>query len=120
MFKKGIIVTIVIIVLAALLAGFISQWFIAGQQLQASRDLLKTYQYNEKILAFTKFFVSKVLKAQADVSFEDRLKLENDVRALNDKEILDQWQAFVNSKDEKEAQTQVRNLLDLLISKVVY
>jgi hypothetical protein len=44
--------------------------------------------------------------------------LETAVRDLKDEEILNQWQKFVDSKTETEAQKEVKNLLELLINKI--
>src|SRR5258708_855034 len=71
-----------------------------------------------KILMFAQLFIDKVLRAKQDVSFDDRLKLETMVRDLNDVEILDQWNKFVNSKTEADAQDEVKNLLALLVQKL--
>jgi hypothetical protein len=79
---------------------------------------IEIQKINEKVLNFTKFFIEKVLKAEGEVDFETRLKLETAVRELNDEEILAQWQKFVNSKTEGEAQQEVKNLLELLVSKI--
>lgn len=49
---------------------------------------------------------------------ETRLRLENAVRDLNNEQILAQWQKFTTSKTETEAQTQVKNLLELLVNKI--
>jgi predicted negative regulator of RcsB-dependent stress response len=73
---------------------------------------------NEKIIYFLNLFIEKVLKAEKEVDFETRLKLENAVREINDKEILDQWIKFTESKTEDEAQNNIKNLLDLLVGKI--
>jgi hypothetical protein len=73
---------------------------------------------NEKIIYFLNLFIEKVLKAEKEVDFETRLKLENAVREINDKEILDQWIKFTESKTEDEAQNNIKNLLDLLVDKI--
>ena len=59
-----------------------------------------------------------MLKAEKEIDFETRLKLENAVRNIGDDEILIQWQKFIESKTEAEAQTGVKNLLDLLVDKI--
>jgi hypothetical protein len=79
---------------------------------------LQTQTTNEKVLEFTNLFIEKVLKAQTEVGFETRLKLENAVRNLNDEEILAQWQKFTESKTEAGAQEEVKNLLQMLVSKI--
>ena len=70
------------------------------------------------VLSFAKTFVEKVLAAEGEISFEDRLKLENDVRELNDEEILNQWMMFAESNTEEVAQKEVINLLSLLLEKI--
>ena len=69
-------------------------------------------------MEFTKLFIGEVLKADSEVSFDTRLKLETAVRNLGDEEILNQWQKFVDSKTEAGAQTEVKNLLEMLINKI--
>jgi len=115
--------TTVLIITTALVAAVIilaGQCYIFCKNLQAQRDLNQAYQYNEKILDFTKLFITKVIRAKADVSFEDRLQLENAVRDINDEEIFDQWQKFTEDKVEAQAQEDVKILLDLLVSKIAY
>lgn len=88
------------------------------KELQITKEALKTQKINEKILGFTKLFINQVLRAKTEINFETRLKLENTVRGIGDDEILTQWQKFIESKTETEAQTEVKNLLDLLIGKI--
>jgi hypothetical protein len=73
---------------------------------------------NERIINFLKLFITKVLKAEGEVDFETRLKLENAVREIQDKEILDQWTKFTESKTEEEAQKNVKDLLEILVNKL--
>jgi hypothetical protein len=80
---------------------------------------LESQKTNEKVLDFTKLFIEKVLKAETEVDFETRLKLENAVRNLGDEEILTQWQKFTESKTEAEAQEEVKNLLEMLLEMLV-
>ncbi len=77
-----------------------------------------TQKINDKTLEFAKLFVDKVLLTKSEVSFDDRLKLENAVRELNDGEILGEWNKFVNSKNETDAQEAVKGLLGLLVHKI--
>jgi len=110
-------------VFVVLLSGNIflaSQYYISLKNVQISQNKLLIYQYNEKVLNFSKLFIEKVLQAQEEVSFEDRLRLENAVRDLNNKDILNQWNKFTTSKTETQAQTEVKNLLELLINKISY
>lgn len=83
-----------------------------------SASVMETKTIDEKTLEFAKLFISGVLKADQEVDFETRLKLENMVRNLGDKEILAQWQKFVESKTEAEAQSNVKDLLEVVVSKI--
>lgn len=75
-------------------------------------------QLNSQILDFERFFVEKVINAQSEVSFNDRLQLEEDVKNINDKEISDSWSQFVNSATQAQAEDSVKKLLLLLIQKI--
>lgn len=76
-----------------------------------------TLPLNQRTLEFLSLFIKKILKAEKEVDFDTRLMLENKVRELNDKEILEAWNKFVNSKSEDEAQKNVKDLLDILVDK---
>jgi len=110
-----------LIILVMLLIGnlfFATRYSAVKKELQEIEKPLEIQKINEKVLNFTKFFIEKVLKAEKEVDFETRLKLENAVRDLGDQEVLTQWQKFVDSKTENEAQQEVKNLLELLINKI--
>lgn len=72
----------------------------------------------EKIVDFGNQFVDQVLKSNKEVDFDTRLKLENNVREVDDADILAQWQKFTESKNEAEAQNEVKNLLALFFVKL--
>lgn len=110
-----------LILVLILLAGNVFwgvKYFSLQKELQETQAGLETQKLNEKVLDFTKLFIEKVLKAEEEVDFETRLKLENAVRNLNDEEILSQWQKFTESRTEAEAQNEVKNLLEMLINKI--
>ncbi len=115
--RTTLIIITVFIALVIILAG---QCYVFYGNFQTQKSINQTYQYNEKILDFTKLFIAKIIKGQGEVSFEDRLQLENAVRDIKDKAIFDQWQRFSESKTEVQAQVEVKNLLELLINKIVY
>ena len=110
----------IILVLLLLVSNifFIVQNIDAKKELAQSESELKIQKTNVEILNFARLFVEKVLKAQNEIDFETRLKLENAIRDLNDQEILDQWNKFVNSQSEADAQEQVKNLLLMLVNKI--
>ncbi len=112
------------ITIAVIAVLFLANVFFALKYAGVRSDLVRERSIgaramlNERVLNFTSLFVEKVLKAKEEVNFEDRLSLETVVRDLNDTEILNQWNTFVNSKTEAEAQGAVKNLLSLLLRKM--
>lgn len=75
---------------------------------------------NQEIVSFLKLFIEKILKGEKEVSFEDRLRLENAVRDLKDKNILSLWEGFTQAKTSEEAQLSLKDLLQALVNKIVY
>jgi len=107
------ITAIVIVVLLILCTLFFSgSWFLANKKL--SLEMAKE-KNRENILSFTSLFVSKVITANSVVSFEDRLKLENAVRSLNNKKIFDEWENLIAVKDQTHAQAELEKFLQVLI-----
>lgn len=68
---------------------------------------------------FIKLFVDNVLGTSGVISFDDRVKLESDIRNLNDAKALDMWNSFVNSADSVEAQQNAVELMSYLSSKMI-
>jgi len=115
--KKNIIIAIFIlslIVNGSLIGGY----FFLKVEINKAREIIAQKQEHKNVADFALLFIEKVLKSEKDVSFEDRLTLETAVRDLNDKEILDQWRKFTESKVKEDAQKEVKNLLELLLKKV--
>lgn len=110
-----------IIIILVLLVGSIYTGMLYKnnqKELNQVKSELKIQKTNDKVLAFTKFFIVNVLNASAEVDFDTRLKLENIIRDLNDQEIFNEWQKFTGSKTEAEAQIEVKNLLKILVDKI--
>jgi len=114
--SKSFFVVIAILLVASIFFGIKS--FSQGRELSRYRDAIQSQNDNAKTIQFTKLFVEDVLKADGEVGFETRLKLENAVRDLNDPVILAEWQKLVGSKTEAEAQIETKNLLDMLVGKM--
>jgi len=113
---------VVIVIIAILLAGnivFGVRYLWDSHENQLLQKQLSTQQTNEKISSFLSLFIKKVLKAQGEVSFEDRLQLENAIRSINDKELLALWDKFTQSTSADQVQQNVKNLLESLASKIV-
>jgi len=117
----GLSRALLIVVALILLVGNVFFWLkysATQKELLKTTQALETQKTNENLLNFAKLFIDTVLKAEGEIDFETRLQLENAVRNLNDNEILAQWQKFVGSKTEIEAQKEVKNLLEILVSKI--
>lgn len=108
----------IFLVLLAVSIFFIVKCTILQKQLDESQTRLESQRTNEKVLGFTKLFIGEVLKTETEVDFETRLILESAVRDLRDEAILTQWNKFVNSQTEDDAQIQVKDLLELLVNKI--
>lgn len=105
-----------ILLIASVFFGL--QYFMLSQELaKANIDQNRT-ELNNRVIDFTSMFITKVLQAEQEVDFETRLSLENAVRGLKDEEIMSEWQTFVGSKTEAEAQQSVKDLLGILVSKI--
>jgi hypothetical protein len=72
-----------------------------------------------QISRFLKSFIDIVINSQGTVSFEDRVKLENDIRQIRDADLIKQWESFVDSKDSKIAQSTAIKLMSMLTSKML-
>lgn len=113
-----------LLVLVLILLGGV--FYLETKNISLQKELLQVKadqereNHNQSNLYFMKLFVEKVLDANGkEVDFETRLKLENEARRLGDTDILAQWQSFTASKDQNEAQRQVKELLKLLINKSI-
>jgi hypothetical protein len=116
--SKSYIQIILVIILLAGNVFFGGKYFLSQKEFNQEKVVLEKEKLNEDILDFTKLFIEKVLKTETEVDFETRLMLENAVRNLNDEDILKQWQEFVASQNEDEAQERVKDLLSILINKI--
>ncbi len=114
--SKIILIITFILLVSSVFFGF--KYFNIQKEFRQTQAALEAQKTNEKVLDFTKLFIEKVLKAEEEVNFETRLKLENAVRDLKDEEILAQWQKFTESKTEVQAQNEVKNLLEILVNKI--
>lgn len=82
-----------------------------NQQIKADTQL--------RVSKFMKLFIDKVLGTGGSISFEDRVKLESDIRGLGDEAIIKQWDAFVVSEDSQAAQKNAVILMSMLMNKMI-
>jgi len=112
--KINILITILIIGNVFFLFMYVSSQL----KLRETEQTVASQKINSQVLDFSELFFDKVLQGTKEVSFDDRLQLENAVRALNDKEIFDTWTKFTSAKDQAEVQRSFYNLFRLLFSKL--
>lgn len=112
------IALIIIAVLVALLALLGWRYFWAQTRLAEAEAALAEVKLGSEVVAFADLFVREVLKAEGEVSFETRLKLETAVRDLKNERVLAGWQRFIASQTELEAQAAVKDLLGILIGEI--
>ncbi|MCS7200730.1 MAG: hypothetical protein NZ822_01090 [Patescibacteria group bacterium] len=110
---------VIVIIIILLLFNFYFAWrYFETKRAFSQIKEITSANINEDVLNFTKFFIDNVIKVDREVSLETRLKMENEVRNLNDEQILKAWENFVNSQTEDEAQKNIRELLLILINKI--
>lgn len=117
--KKIILIAIALIVAFGVISLSVG-YFLQAQKIQRLQKELNARQTNAKLVSFLDTFIKKVLKAEGEVSFEDRLKLENAIRDLNDKELLFLWESFTQAPTTEQIQQNVKNLLEGLVNKIMY
>lgn len=109
----GLVIGVLVIGSLLLLIGYSN----TKRELDTVKAQVQDQEMNKKILEFAQLFIERVLQSENEVDFETRLLLENSVRNINDEEILQRWQNFVDSRTEAEAQVNVKNLLETLVQK---
>jgi len=116
--NKRVLYLVVFGVLLVSSVFFALSYFMTAKELKEIQSTSTKVELNDKVLDFSSLFIKKVLQADKEVDFETRLSLENAVRDLKDDQIMSEWQNFVGSKTESEAQNSVKNLLGILIGKI--
>jgi hypothetical protein len=111
------------ILMLVLVAGniFFSIQYTESVRQQAAQDASAVDKDATRIQVarFLKYFIDTVLNTQGTISFDDRVKLENDIRQIHDSTLTTQWTDFVNSKDSKTAQTNAVKLMSMLTNKML-
>ena len=114
--KIVLMLLIVLLTLGCLYLGFLL--YNARQTIIQLKEQQMSVQTNKRVVTFMRMFARDVLNVDHEVDFETRLALENTVRSIGDPDILKQWNAFVNSETESQAQEEVKKLLGILVEKV--
>lgn len=108
--NKSIILIIAIVILLVCDAIFVAKYFVVQQQLN---KISLAVSSSDKIKFFNNIFIEKVLKSKGEVSYDDRVALENAAISTSNKEVVDQWHKLLESQTEKDAQKGVVDLLTL-------
>ena len=107
-----------IVVMALSVAGNVLLGASLASATKKNQQLRSLEHLNDSVLNFANLFISKVLRAEGEVSFEDRLQLENAVRDTKDKDIYDTWQRFVGAQTEEQGREEIKNLLQVIVNKL--
>ena len=105
----------IIIVLCASLIGNVLLGVQVYREHVKNQKLQDTFYLHGSVLNFASLFITKVLRATSEISFEDRLRIENAVRDTKDKDIYEAWQKFVGAKTADDGREEIKNLLQLRI-----
>lgn len=109
---------LIIALLVSIIFYFALNCFLLSTEIRRANASLRVQQADQKATFFVKLFINKVLLSTEPINFEDRLKLENAVRDIDDPEIFAQWQKFTASKDDAETQKIVGIILKLIIDRM--
>lgn len=111
------------IALVVLVSGniFFGIQYIAVNKLQSDLSVQNEAKESMRLQAsrFMKYYIDVVLSTKGTISFEDRVKLENDVLQMHDADITAKWNAFVKSKDSQTAQDTAVKLMSTLATKML-
>jgi hypothetical protein len=120
-FDKTRLLANILMVLLVCLNIFFSTQYTQGLK-QEDAKLEQEAARSEQRLQYSRFmklFVDKVLGTNGTISFEDRVKLEADIRALGDQNLIKQWDVFVLSSDSESAQESAVKLMSMLASGMI-
>jgi hypothetical protein len=118
--KTRLMANILMVVLVALNIWFSVQYTkgIKNENAVIEEQVAKTEE-RLQTSRFMKFYIDKVLGTNGTIAFEDRVKLEADVIALNDENVKRQWDTFVASQDSESAQREAVKLMSMLAAKMI-
>ncbi len=118
--RSRLAANILMIMLVAMNIFFSIQYTnnIKVEQNKSEEEIAKS-QERLQTAKFMKLFIDKVLNMESELNFEDRVKLESDVRSMGDPAIIKQWEIFVSSPDAKTQQEDAVKLMSMLSSKMI-
>ena len=119
MFKKNLLPTLIILILLISNIYLSMQFFSANNELQQIKNQSTgTVSVRAQALQVLKEYLNVVLNTKGTVSADDRIKLESDVRQLQDQKITSAWDQFVGSKDSNTSKDNAVKLISFLEDKI--
>lgn len=120
-FDKTRLMANILMLLLVALNIFFSIQYTQGLKREDEKTIEESTRLEQRLQTaqFMKLFVDKVLGTNGTIAFEDRVKLEADIRALGDESLVKQWQLFVSSKDSEEAQQSAVRLMSMLATRMI-
>ena len=118
--KSRLIPNILLVVLVVMNLFFVIQ-YIRNDQEQGRQftEQAQKIEKNVKVASFLKFFIDSTLSTKGVISYDDRVKLEADIRELNDPEVLGAWTNLIASQDSESAQKSVVVFLSMLANRMI-
>ena len=118
--RTRLLANILMVVLVALNIFFSIQ-YTNNIKKEDEKTIEETTKLEERLetAQFMKFFIDKVLGTNGTISFEDRVKLESDIRDLGDDTLVKQWEVFVASPDSETAQQSAVRLMSMLANRMI-
>jgi hypothetical protein len=120
-FDKTRLLANLLMVLLVALNIFFSIQYTQNITKEDNKTIAETARLEERLQTaqFMKFFIDKVLGTNGTISFEDRVKLEADIRELGDQTLVKQWELFVSSEDSDKAQQSAVRLMSMLANRMI-
>ena len=117
--KTKIVTNILLVVLVAGNIFFSIQYTENMKQQQMQKE--DSIGTNIQVSRFLKLFVDVVLNTEVGktISYDNRVKLENDIREIKDADIIKSWDKFIESTDAKVAQKNAASLMKMLTNKLL-
>lgn len=118
--KTRLLANILMVVLVCLNIFFSIQYTqgLRTEDAKTEQEAAKTEQ-RIQYSRFMKLFVDKVLGTNGTIAFEDRVKLETDIRELGDPNLIKQWDIFVSSTDSETAQQGAVKLMSMIANGMI-
>ena len=117
--KKRLVINVLLVLLVALNVFFSIQY---NQNLKKQDEAqiaqAQKIEYRLQTAQFMKLFIDKVLSTNGEIAYDDRKKLEDDIRALGDDSLVKQWEVFSVSSGTS-TQPAVVKLMSMLSNRMI-